>query len=199
MLDRDGTINVERRYLADPDRFELLPGAAEGMRLMQAAGFGLAVITNQSAVARGMITRSRLDEIHDRMVQLLAVEGVHLAGIFVCPHSPDDGCACRKPLPGLVRSAEAELGFLSHESVMIGDNGKDIELGVAVGARTVLVRTGYGRETEASGSVRPDAVADGLLEAARYVIATTVAANTAKAALDQGGARGLSHRSGQGN
>ncbi len=171
LLDRDGTILVERRYLSDPAAVELLPHAAAGLRRLRELGFSLVVITNQSAVGRGYFDVQRLAEIHQRMIDLLAAEGVKLDGIYFCPHIPEDRCTCRKPLPGLVEQAAAALGFEPRQSFVIGDKPCDIELGQAVGATTLLVRSGYGAEVEAQTAARPDFVADDLLAAAAVIAA----------------------------
>ncbi|MGO9110274.1 MAG: D-glycero-alpha-D-manno-heptose-1,7-bisphosphate 7-phosphatase [Thermoguttaceae bacterium] len=168
-LDRDGTIIVERGYLLDPEQVELLPGAAEGMRAMCALGLTLVVVTNQSAVGRGYIDRVRLEEIHARLSELLAAEGVTIDGIYVCPHAPEDGCRCRKPLPTLLEQAARELGFDCRNCLVIGDKPCDIEMGRAAGAKTLLVRTGYGAENEATRAAMPDYFADDLFQAARLV------------------------------
>lgn len=144
LLDRDGTINVERQYLSHPKQVELLPGAVEGLRTMQSLGLGLVVVSNQSGIARGYFDEARVDAIHKRLEKLLLAEGVSLAGIFVCPHGPHDNCACRKPKPGMARAAAREYGFELRQTFVIGDKPSDIELGRAVGATTLLVRTGYG-------------------------------------------------------
>ena len=133
---------------------------------MRALGLGLVIVTNQSAVGRGYFDMARLEEIHGRLRELLAAENIELEGIYVCPHTPEDGCGCRKPLPGLLLQAAQELGFDPAEALVIGDKPCDIELGQAVGATTILVRTGYGTEHEAAGTVRPDHVADDLAAAA---------------------------------
>lgn len=169
LLDRDGTINVEREYLSDPAGVALLPNAAAGLRRLRALGFGLIVISNQSGVARGYFTPADVDAVNARLTALLRAEGVILDGIYVCPHGPDAGCACRKPAPGLIQDAARAHGFDPRDCVMIGDKALDIETGKRVGARTVLVRTGYGREVEARADVRPDRVADDLLDAAHAV------------------------------
>jgi D-glycero-D-manno-heptose 1,7-bisphosphate phosphatase len=166
LLDRDGTINVEREYLSDPAGVALLPNAAAGLRRLRALGFKLIVISNQAGVGRGYFTTADVEAVNARLVALLRAEGVTLDGIYVCPHHPDGGCACRKPAPGLIRQAAREHGFDPRASVMIGDKALDIETGKRVGARTVLVRTGYGRDTEARQDVRPDRVVDDLLQAA---------------------------------
>jgi D-glycero-D-manno-heptose 1,7-bisphosphate phosphatase len=166
ILDRDGTIIEERHYLSDPDEVRLLPNATAGLRRMRDAGWGLLVVTNQSAVGRGMFTEARLAEIHARMEELLLAEGVRLDGIYYCPHMPEHLCRCRKPEPGLIAQAAGQLGFNPVDSVVIGDKRCDIDLGRRIGARTVLVRTGYGVQEEATGTVGADAVEDDLVAAA---------------------------------
>ena len=171
LLDRDGTINVEREYLSDPAGVALLPNAAAGLRRLRALGFGLIVISNQAGVARGYFTAADVDAVNARLIALLREEGISLDGIYVCPHGPDDGCACRKPEPGLIEQAAREHGFDIRASLMIGDKAIDIEAGRRVGSRTILVRTGYGRETEARADVHPDFVVDDLLAAANVIAA----------------------------
>lgn len=169
LLDRDGTIIAERHYLADPDGVELLPQAAAGLRQMQEAGCRLLVITNQSGVGRGYFTAQDMQAVHRRMQDLLAAEGVRLEGIYACPHTPGEGCACRKPRTGLVEQAVRDFKFDRARACMIGDKACDIDLGCAAGCRTLLVRTGYGRECEAEGACHPDAVVDDLREAAAWI------------------------------
>ncbi|HEX7253109.1 MAG TPA: HAD family hydrolase [Thermoanaerobaculia bacterium] len=169
LLDRDGTIVFERGYIRDPEEIELLPGAAAALRRLAQSGLPLAVVTNQSAVGRGLLTEARLEEIHQRLRELLAAEGVALAGIYFCPHVPEEGCACRKPGTALLERASRELGFLPSESFVIGDKDCDIELGQRAGATAILVRTGYGDEVAQDASVFPDYVADDLAEAASII------------------------------
>jgi histidinol-phosphate phosphatase family protein len=169
LLDRDGTINVEREYLSRPDQVELLPEAAHGLRHMQALGFGLVVVTNQSGVGRGFFNESSLAEIHNRLSNLLLAETVRLDGIYYCPHTPHDQCICRKPLTGLVEMAARNLHFDSRQCVVIGDKPCDIELGRNLHATTVLVRTGYGADIAKDTTLRPDYVADNLYEAALLI------------------------------
>ncbi len=133
---------------------------------MREQGLGLIIVTNQSAVGRGYFDMARLEEIHDRLRGLLAAEGVTIDGIYVCPHVPEDQCRCRKPLPTLLEQAARELGFELRDCFAIGDKPSDIEMGRAVGATTVLVRTGYGAEHEAAGHVAADHIVDDLVEAA---------------------------------
>ena len=175
ILDRDGTLNVERRYLSDPHGVELLPGALRGLQRMVRSGLGLIVVTNQSGIARGYLDLRRLDAIHARLNALLAEGGVSLDGIFFCPHHPDERCECRKPEAGMVLKAAAQLGFEPQEAFVIGDNACDIELGQRLGAFTIVVTTGYGAELTRSSEIRADAIVCSLEEAAR-VIETCLAA-----------------------
>lgn len=159
LIDRDGTLNVERHYLSDPDQLELIPGVAAALRRLRDAGYGIAIITNQSGIARGYFDLARLEEIHQRLRQLLAEAGVAVDGIYICPHGPDDDCDCRKPLPGMANQAMAEHGFDPKKSTVIGDKEVDVELGQAIGAATFLVRTGHG-EKYAATSKADHVVAD---------------------------------------
>ena len=168
LIDRDGTINVEKHYLSDPDQLELYPGVGAALKRLQDAGFGLAVITNQSGVARGYFDLARLEQIHDRLRALLAAEGVTVDGIYICPHGPEDKCTCRKPLPGMVEQAVAEHGFDPAQAFMIGDKEVDVELGHAVGAVSFLVRTGHGEEHAPNS--KADHVVDDLAHAADIIL-----------------------------
>jgi D-glycero-D-manno-heptose 1,7-bisphosphate phosphatase len=168
-LDRDGTVIAERHYLSDPEQVELLEGAADGLRRLRELGLGLVLVTNQSAVGRGYFDLSRLEEIHRRLRELLDAEGVTLDGIYYCPHTPDEGCACRKPRPEMIEAAARELGFDPSRAFVVGDKACDVELGRGVGATTLLVRTGYGARLAGEGKAGADYVVDNLSEAARVV------------------------------
>ena len=169
LLDRDGTIIIERHYLSDPRQIEFLPGAVTGLRHMLRMGLGLVVVTNQSAVGRGFFDEAHLELIHRHLRELLKVEGIHLEGIYFCPHTPESNCSCRKPRPGLVEQAAKELDFDLHASFVIGDKPADIELGRQVRATTFLVRSGYGAEFADDPAVNPDYVADDLTAAAQTI------------------------------
>jgi D-glycero-D-manno-heptose 1,7-bisphosphate phosphatase len=168
LLDRDGTINYERQYLSHPDEVELLPQTGAGLRMLVEAGYGLVVLTNQSPIGRGMFSEERLAQIHRRLAELLQNEGVKLDGIYYCPHTPEDYCKCRKPLPGLVWQAARELGFEPQNCIVIGDKPCDIDLGRNIHARTILVRTGYGAKYEKEGLIS-DYTVDDLVGAAEVI------------------------------
>ena len=169
LLDRDGTIIVERHYLSDPAGVELLPGAANGLRKMQELGLGLVVITNQSAIGRGFFDELRLNQIHTRLCELLQQEKVALDGIYFCPHRPEDNCSCRKPEVALPKYAAKELGFEAGDSFVIGDKECDIAMGQRLRAMTFLVLTGYGQKTNANKMGRPDFVVADLEQAAMVI------------------------------
>lgn len=168
LLDRDGTVIANRHYLADPERVELIPGAADGIRTLNEAGHTVVIVSNQSGVARGLMTVEDVGKVLARMLALLAAGGAHIDRIYTCPEL-DQTAPCRKPNPGMLEQAAAEFELPLHEAVMIGDDNVDIEAGRRAGCRTVLVRTGYGAEVEASESVRPDAVVEDLVAAADWI------------------------------
>ncbi|MCL5807229.1 MAG: HAD-IIIA family hydrolase [Deltaproteobacteria bacterium] len=155
-LDRDGTINEETGYMDRLEKLKLVPVAAEAIRLINASGMKAVVVTNQSGVARGLFDEAFVDAVHTRLREMLRAEGAFLDGIYFCPHHPTEGrerylmtCDCRKPAPGLLLRAAADLHLDPDRSYMVGDTLKDIEAGARAGARGVLVRTGYGSESAA--------------------------------------------------
>jgi D-glycero-D-manno-heptose 1,7-bisphosphate phosphatase len=162
VVDRDGTLIEERHYLADPAGVALLPGTVAGLAAFTAAGYEVAVVTNQSGIGRGFFDAAAMDAVHAELCGQLAAHGIALRGIWHCPHAPADNCACRKPAPGLLQQAMTELGYRPEQCLVVGDKRCDIELGQAMGARTALVRTGYGVGTERDGHCSPDHVVDDL-------------------------------------
>lgn len=169
VLDRDGTIIRERHYLREPELVELLEGTTDGLRLLREMGLGLVVVTNQSAIGRGFLDESRLQQIHQRLRELLASEGVYVEDIYFCPHMPMDDCSCRKPRTGLLELAAKEHGFKPKDAFVIGDKPCDIELGQRMEATTFLVRTGYGNQVAAENQATPDYVVENVLEAALVI------------------------------
>ncbi len=169
ILDRDGTIIEECVYLSDPEQVKLLPGVGRALRELKQMGFGLVVITNQSGVGRGFFDEKQLEHIHKRLEQFLEREGVRLDGVYVCPHKPDDDCACRKPRLGLLQQAASELDFGLEDSIVIGDKPCDMDMGHLAGATTFLVRTGYGAQFAAEENLKVDYVVDNLAAAAQVI------------------------------
>ena len=169
-LDRDGTIVHDDHYLSDPARLRLLPGAGAALRMLREAGFGLVVVTNQSGIARGYFDLPTLERIHARFHELLAAERVAVDAIYYCPHVEADGCLCRKPRTGMLDQAGREWGFDPRAAYVVGDRAADVELARAAGAVGVLVRTGYGTQTEQELATPPDHIADDLEAAARWLV-----------------------------
>ena len=144
LLDRDGTIIEDPGYLGDPELIRFLPGAKAGLRRLAAAGLRLVVITNQSGIGRGVLTEQQVAAVNARLREKLTRSGVTLAGIYHCPHGPEDGCGCRKPATGLADRAAAELDFKGSDTVVVGDKASDIGLARALGVPGILVLTGAG-------------------------------------------------------
>lgn len=144
LLDRDGTLVVDVPYNAEPDRVVLMPTAVAALDRLRAARIPTAVVSNQSGIARGLLTREQVDAVNTKVAQLLGPVGP----FFVCPHAPGDGCACRKPAPGMVFEAAAALGVPASSCALVGDIGADVEAALAAGARPVLVPTATTRPEE---------------------------------------------------
>ncbi|HEX5513118.1 MAG TPA: D-glycero-beta-D-manno-heptose 1,7-bisphosphate 7-phosphatase [Gammaproteobacteria bacterium] len=148
VLDRDGVINEDSdEFIRSLDDWRPVPGSLEAIARLNQAGFEVVVFTNQSGIARGYFDRDTLAQIHRRMLAEIQALGGRLAGIYICPHGPDDGCSCRKPQPGLLRQIEQELGVDLRGVPVIGDSRRDLEAAAAVGARPILVKTGKGLRT----------------------------------------------------
>lgn len=142
-LDRDGVINRDNPgFIKSPEELEMLPGAAAAIARLERAGFVVAVVTNQSGVGRGLFTEEALSRIHARLIQEVEEAGGRIHAIRHCPHLPDAGCACRKPLPGLVQELGRELQVDLAASFFVGDRQEDIQCGAAAGATPILVLTG---------------------------------------------------------
>jgi D-glycero-D-manno-heptose 1,7-bisphosphate phosphatase len=163
ILDRDGTMVIDRGYLDDPAGLEFLPGAADGLRSLYTQGCRLVVITNQSGVGRGLFPIERVYAMNARLERMVEEAGAKLEGIYFCPHAPDIGCDCRKPALRLMTQAAAELGFDPVSAIVIGDKETDVEFGHRAGAITMLVGKS---ESRLCSSTTPDYVVENLKEAA---------------------------------
>lgn len=171
-LDRDGTLNPDPGYIGSPDQFELFPGVADALAKLTRAGARLVVVTNQSGVGRGLFSSGDLDRIHEKLRRLVGEAGASLAGIYVCPHRPDEQCHCRKPEIGLVEQAVRELGVDLSRSYLIGDHAKDIELARRVGAKSVWLTTSeHGAGARMGSHNSAAAVAASFDEAAAWILA----------------------------
>jgi D-glycero-D-manno-heptose 1,7-bisphosphate phosphatase len=179
-LDRDGTLLEERGYLDRLDRLTLFPWTVDALRLLKRAGFTKVVITNQSAVGRGMIEESFVHAVHRELDRRLEGTGARIDAYYYCPHFADSTieryrqqCRCRKPAPGLIEKACREMDLDPARSVMIGDRWLDVACGRAAGTRAVLVRSGSER-AEAPDHVRADAILNNLVEAAGWILRTSL-------------------------
>jgi len=178
-LDRDGTVNEEVEYLTSPRDLRLIPRSAEAIRMANGLGLRVLIVTNQSGVARGLLTEQQLDDIHRSLTEKLAAEGANVDRIYYCPHHPGEGpppyrgeCDCRKPGTGMIRQAVDEFGIDPTLSYVIGDRTVDVDMARNAGAHAILVLTGYGRAEQAlceRDGIPLDYVAENLYDAMTYV------------------------------
>jgi len=179
ILDRDGTMIEDVGYLDRLERLKLFPYTIDAVRLLNAAGFKVIVVTSQNGVANGILTEEFLAEAHAHMSRLFAAAGGTVDGYYYCPHSPyatveryRTDCACRKPKPGMILAAGRDHGLDLSTSIVIGDRWRDIEMGLAAGTKAILVETGYGRTEATRRPARIPAVpvAGTLIEAVSLVL-----------------------------
>jgi D-glycero-D-manno-heptose 1,7-bisphosphate phosphatase len=166
ILDRDGTMVIDRGYLSDPDGLEFLPTAAEALRWLCDRGYRLVVVTNQSGVGRGLFPLDRIEAMNIRLHEMVEGAGARLSRIYFCPHAPEANCDCRKPNLGLMQQAAAELNFDPRNSVVVGDKESDVEFGNRAGAKTILLAA----QPPASGTAATLTVPT-LLRAAEFITA----------------------------
>ncbi len=174
-MDRDGTINEEVGYLGRVEELVLIPAAAEAIRLVNEEGMKAVVVTNQSGVAKGYFTEEDVRLINGRLAEMLRDEGAVIDRFYYCPHHPAEGrypykvaCACRKPEPGMLLQAAADLDIDLVRSYLIGDMLKDLDAAHRVGAKGILVRTGYGKNVGITDE--PDYIAEDILDAVRWIL-----------------------------
>jgi lipopolysaccharide heptosyltransferase II len=184
-LDRDGTIIEDPGYLRDPEKLQFIPGAVGALGELQRAGYRLVLVSNQAGVARGLLTETDVQQVNERLTRLLAAAGVHLDGVYYCPHHPDYGppnyrrdCDCRKPKPGMVHRAIRDLGLNPGRSVVIGDHVTDAALASAFpGMVGIMLRTGHGAEQwqkiREGSLAMPEHVAEDLAAAVRWFLTRT--------------------------
>lgn len=167
ILDRDGTVIIDRHYLDDPAQIEFLPGAVDGLRRLSEGDRPVIIVTNQSGVGRGRFTLERMHEVNDRLIRMAADAGGRIDAIYSCPHGPGDDCACRKPGTQLVLEAARRFGFDPANAIVVGDKSTDVELGRRIRATTILISTD-GRAAD-DGWVEPDYIVGNLRDVARLV------------------------------
>lgn len=187
-LDRDGTVSEEVGYVNHLTRFRLLPGTIEAIKRFNQAGLKTILVTNQAGVARGYFKEELIWQVHEDLETQLKAAGAYLDGIYYCPHHPSAGvppyrtqCECRKPKPGLLRQAAQAHDIDLTRSFMVGDKYTDMELAQVVGAKGVMVMTGYGlgeyEYQRASWPKLPDKLAAHLLEASEWILKIASQAN----------------------
>jgi len=178
-LDRDSTINEEVDFLSSSNDLRLIPGSADAIREANTLGFKVFIITNQSGIARGLLTEDQLTQIHQALLKKLQQHGASITAIYYCPHHPDNGeppyrmnCDCRKPNTGLLSRAAKEYNVDLKKSFVIGDKMIDVQTGNNIGAKSILVLTGYGKEELdlcRQNNVHIDHVTSDLHNAIQYV------------------------------
>lgn len=176
-LDRDGTIIEDVGYLNSPQQIKFIPGSLEAIRLLSEAGYKIIIISNQSGIARGLITEDMLQTI-DKIIHRQVIHGGgHIDASYYCPHHPEHGaypyqqeCECRKPHPGLIKKGEKTFALDLKGSFMIGDKATDVETGKRAGTKTILVLSGRGKEEQFQLKKQPDHIAADLLAAVRWLL-----------------------------
>jgi D-glycero-D-manno-heptose 1,7-bisphosphate phosphatase len=174
LLDRDGVINADRPgYILNWKQFTFLPGSKEALTILKEHGYRVHIVSNQSAVGRGLMTGEELDAITARMLRAIRRGGGEIEGVHYCPHRPDENCNCRKPKTGLLKEVARKFRIPLRKAWLIGDKLTDMEAGNAVGCRTILVKTAVEPEAENVRPGQPDTpevVAENLLDAVRYIV-----------------------------
>lgn len=175
-LDRDGVLVRERGFITRPDQLEILAGVPQALSALRGAGFRVVIVTNQSALARGLLDETGLAKIHEALSRRLKASGASWDALYCCPHHPTEGqgenrrdCECRKPRPGMLLRAAREMGLDCSRSWMVGDSARDMEAGRAAGCRTLALPGPDGVSPEGADLQAPslEAAARGILELAR--------------------------------
>jgi D-glycero-D-manno-heptose 1,7-bisphosphate phosphatase len=167
-FDRDGTLIIDKIYLNDPEQITYLPGVFEALQELRDAGYKFVVVTNQSGVARGIVTIENLHEIHRRIEVEFAKHGITFAGFYYAPYSVESNHELRKPNPGMLLAAENDHGIDLTRSWMIGDRGSDVVAGHRAGCRTILLEGVENADT--ISEIKPHFVTNDLRKAARFII-----------------------------
>lgn len=178
-LDRDGTLVEEAGYLDRLERLVFFPYSVDAVRLLNRANLAVVIVTNQAGIARGIFKESFVAEAHRHITERLSAGGAGIDGFYYCPHHPEavieayrQSCDCRKPQPGLLKRAASDLDIALDQSFVVGDRWHDLEAGQRVGARGILVRTGYGKTEEAAAhpQVTPSAIVGNVMEAVSWIL-----------------------------
>ncbi len=181
LLDRDGTLIAEKNFLSEIEQVEILPGAIEAVKILNKLHYKVIVVSNQSGVARGFFSEDKVREINNYIREVFKRSGAFIDDFYFCPHHPQatlpqyrKACNCRKPAPGMAIKAAREHRLNLKKCVVIGDKISDVQFGKNIGAKVILVKTGYGEETLQSiknspSLPTPDHVATDILDAAHFI------------------------------
>lgn len=151
-VDRDGTLNPDLHYMKEAERLELNSGVAEGLRVAKNHGYLIVCVTNQSGIERGLYTREDVERIHARLNELLGLQQAHVDAFYYCPHTPENGCDCRKPRTALFEQAQREWNIDFAVSAVVGDRSMDVESGRSLGLLTAVVSP-RGHESEVAAEL----------------------------------------------
>ncbi|HSN20121.1 MAG TPA: D-glycero-beta-D-manno-heptose 1,7-bisphosphate 7-phosphatase [Usitatibacter sp.] len=173
ILDRDGVINYDSDlYIKSPAEWRPIPGSIEAIARLNQGGYRVAVATNQSGIGRGLFDMATLNAINDKMMEMVFRHGGRIDALFFCPHTPDEGCSCRKPRTGMLEEIAARFHADLRGAPCVGDSLKDMQAADAVGAQPILVLTGKGRVAREEGGLpKKTLVFEDLAEASRHIVA----------------------------
>lgn len=169
-FDRDGTINIDKGYVHKIKDFEFIPKAINALQLLSKTDYKLIVVTTQSGIGRGFYSENDAAKVNDYMRSELRKHDVEIAKTYICPHSPDAGCSCRKPKTGLLESAAKDFNLKLKDCYVIDDKTAGIKMGKNAGCKTILVLTGKAGNERGKFKVKPDFIAKDLYGAARYIL-----------------------------
>ena len=172
-IDRDGVINVDPvgDYVKCWEEFKFEKGALEGLKMLSDRGYEIILISNQAGIGDGVFAKSALDDIHGRMLNVFAKEGIRIRSTHYCLHGKNAGCKCRKPEIGLFQEAVKGIEYDPRQTFFVGDKATDVEAGIRFGIRTIFVRTGHGilDEPKLKGALQPDFIVDSFLDSLKFL------------------------------
>jgi D-glycero-D-manno-heptose 1,7-bisphosphate phosphatase len=170
LLDRDGVINHDSdAFIKSPDEWQPIDGSLEAIAMLNAHGYQVIVVTNQSGIARGLLDEPMLEKIHAKLRRLVSEKGGNITAIYFCPHGADSDCACRKPKPGMLKAFAADFHADLTTIGVIGDSLRDLQAADAVGAKPILVKTGKGQQTLMNNPQLNVPVFENLYDAAKHI------------------------------
>ena len=170
ILDRDGTLFPDSDYLSDPSKIHVYKGVIPALKKLRSQGWKIIVGTNQSGIGRGYFSYNTVNKIHAHLQSLFRNEGIKIDKIYTCPHRPDQKCSCRKPRTGMLKAAALDFRLNLEKCIVVGDKKCDVDWGRAVGAKSVLVLTGYGRKASLATRHRAHHVSNSLAHAAKWIL-----------------------------